>query len=425
MNFENTPDFAKAQDQNDNLKHFREQFHIPQKNGKPTIYFCGNSLGVQPKITEEYVQGELSRWREKGVEGHFDGDDAWADYHLKSKNSLAKLTGAKPLEVVAMNNLTTNLHLLLASFYQPKGKRVKLMIEGGAFPSDHYAAESHMKRMGIAPEEHLITLTPKSGECFTTEEIVEAIHATGDELALVMFPGVQYYTGQFFDMKAITAAAHEVGAFAGFDLAHAMGNLPMSLHADGVDFAAWCTYKYLNSGPGAVSGIFIHEKHCTDANFPKLTGWWGHDRKTRFKMDNQFVPNPGADGWMLSNSNIITQAAHLASLSVFDQTDITALRAKSLRLTGYLEYLLTHDEIISQHIRLITPTDPEQRGCQLSMYIDQNGKSIFDGLIANGVILDWREPNVIRVAPTPLYNTFEEVWHFCQLLRKLIETNAG
>lgn len=425
MDFKNTPDFAQQQDQNDPLKHFRSQFHIPEKDGKPTIYFCGNSLGVQPKVTEEHLQAELTRWREKGVEGHFDGADAWADYHLKSKASLARLTGAKPLEVVAMNNLTTNLHLLLASFYQPKGKRVKLMIEGGAFPSDHYAAESHMARMGVDPREHLITLTPKSGECFTTEEIVAAIRDAGDELALVMFPGVQYYTGQFFDLRAITSAAHDVGAFAGFDLAHAMGNLPMNLHADEVDFAAWCTYKYLNSGPGAVSGIFIHEKHCTRSDFPKLTGWWGHDRKTRFQMDNQFVPNPGVDGWMLSNHNILTHAAHVASLSVFDQTDITALREKSLKLTGFLAYLLTTDELISQHIRLITPSDPEQRGCQLSMYIDQNGKAIFDGLIEHGVILDWREPNVIRVAPTPLYNTFKEVWHFCKLLRKLIEKHAG
>ena len=424
MTYENTPAYAQEQDQLDPLKDFRSEFHIPQRNGEDSNYFCGNSLGLQPKLTESYIQHELDNWKANGVEGHFDKDRPWVEYHKLSKKSLSKLTGGKESEVVCMNNLTTNLHLLLASFYQPKGTRVKLMIEGGAFPSDHYAAESHMRRMGIDPQEHLITLTPKKGSIFSTDEIVEAIHQYGDELALVLFPGIQYYTGQFFDMKAIAAAAHEIGAYAGFDLAHAVGNLPLNLHDDNVDFATWCSYKYVNSGPGGMSGIFVHERHASDPEFPKLTGWWGHDSKTRFQMDNKFVPNPGVDAWMLSNQNIISSAAHLASLAIFDKTSMEELRTKSLKLTGYLEYLLLNDPIIADHIELLTPSNPKERGCQLSIFIDPNGKAIFDGLIDAGVILDWREPNVIRVAPTPLYNTFMDVWKFCDIFKQLIQKHA-
>ncbi len=424
MTYENTPAFAYELDEQDPQKVFRSQFHFPKRNGKDAIYFCGNSLGLQPKVTESYIQRELDCWKEHAVEGHFTGNTPWVSYHQLSKKSLSRLTGGLEHEVVSMNNLTTNLHLLLASFYQPSGKRVKLMIEGGAFPSDHYAAESHMRRVGISPEEHLITLTPESGKTFTTEEIISAIRAHGEELALVLFPGVQYYTGQYFDMKAISKAAHEVGAFAGFDLAHAMGNLPLTLHEDDIDFATWCSYKYVNSGPGGISGIFVHEKHGNNPNFPKLTGWWGHDTKTRFQMDNQFVPNPGVDGWMLSNMNIISAAAHLASLSIFDKTSMDELREKSIKLTGYLEYLLLNDPIAAKHIEILTPANPEERGCQLSVFIDKNGKAIFDGLIDAGVILDWREPNVIRVAPTPLYNSFTDVWRFCDIFKQLIVKHA-
>lgn len=420
MTFENTPDFAKAQDESDPLKSFRAKFHIPEINGQKAIYFCGNSLGLQPKSTRTYIDNELTIWQERAVEGHFTGSKPWADYHKLSKASLARLVGAGSTEVVAMNNLTTNLHLLLASFYQPRGKRVKLMIESGAFPSDHYAAESHMRQKGIDPGDHLITISPKAGKLFQKNEIEEIIKSYGDELALVMLPGVQYYTGQYFDMASITKAAHETGAFAGFDLAHAVGNLPLSLHDWEVDFATWCSYKYVNSGPGGISGIFIHEKHSSDPHFPKLTGWWGHDRSTRFQMDNRFVPNPGVDAWMLSNGNIISAAAHLASLEIFDQTSMEALRGKSVNLTGYLEFLMRTDPIIAKHIEILTPKNPEERGCQLSVFIDQHGKAIFDDLIGAGVILDWREPNVIRVAPTPLYNTFMDVYSFCEIFSQLI-----
>lgn len=424
MSYENTSDFAREQDEKDPLKGFRSRFHIPIRNNRQSIYFCGNSLGLQPKVTQSYVQQEMDSWQENGVEGHFRGSFPWADSHQRAKKSLSQLVGAKELEVTSMNNLTTNLHVLLASFYQPKGSRVKLMIEGGAFPSDHYAAESHMRRMGIDPEKHLITLTPREGHTFRTEEVVAAIQDVGEDLALVLFPGIQYYTGQFFDLKALTHAAHEVGAYAGFDLAHAIGNLPLTLHDDEVDFATWCSYKYVNSGPGGMSGIYVHERHCMDSTFPKLTGWWGHDRKSRFQMDNKFVPNAGADGWMLSNTNILSLAAHLSSLEIFDQTSMSDLREKSIRLTGYLEYLMTSDSVIDDFIELITPRDPMERGCQLSLFLSKNGKKIFEGLIEAGVILDWREPNVIRVAPTPLYNTYYEVWEFCQILKALIENHA-
>lgn len=421
MNYQNTPDFAKEQDLKDPLKDFRQAFHIPEKSGKAVIYFCGNSLGLQPKSTAAFIEREMQKWREMGVEGHFKGDRPWVRYHELFKQPLAHLVGARSHEVVCMNNLTTNLHLLLASFYQPKDKKVKLMIEAGAFPSDHYAAESHMRQKGIDPDENLILLRPKSGETFETQEIAEAIQRHGDELALVLFPGIQYYTGQFFDLKTISQAAHEVGAYAGFDLAHAAGNLPMSLHDDHVDFAAWCSYKYLNSGPGGVSGAFIHEKHSNDPNFPKLTGWWGHEGKTRFQMDNQFVPAAGADAWMLSNMNIISSAAHLASLEIFENATMPVLRQKSLHLTGYLEFLLTNDPLINTNIKIITPTNPQARGCQLSIFLAKNGKDTYDGLMEHGVVLDWREPNVIRAAPTPLYNTFQEVYEFVNILKRQIE----
>lgn len=420
MKFEKSRSYAHDQDLKDPLAFFRNKFHFPQRNGGDCIYFCGNSLGLQPKNAVDELNIELKSWKENGVEGHFSGERPWVKYHEYTKKSLARLVGAGSHEVVSMNNLTSNLHLLLASFYQPKGKRVKVMIEGGAFPSDHYAAESHMKRMGIDPGKQLITLEPKGGSVFTTEEIVSAINETGDELALVLFPGIQYYTGQFFNIKKIAAAAHEAGAYAGFDLAHAIGNLPMNLHEDDVDFATWCSYKYLNSGPGGVSGIFVHEKHSQDPDFPKLTGWWGHDGSTRFEMDNKFVPNPGVDAWMLSNMNILSSAVHLASLKVFDETSIEALRAKSIKLTGYLEYLMSSDPDLSSAITVITPSNPEERGCQLSVFLEQDGKEIFNGLTEAGVILDWREPNVIRVAPTPLYNSFLDVWNFYLILSKLL-----
>ncbi|WP_258102603.1 kynureninase [Marinoscillum sp. MHG1-6] len=417
MQYKGDLDFAKALDRNDELRSFRHEFHFPQRNGRDAIYLCGNSLGLQPKNTRDYLEKELKSWQENAVEGHFSGSHPWVSYHEHTKETLAALVGAKTTEVVSMNNLTTNLHLMLASFYQPNGVRRKILIEGGAFPSDHYAAESHMRRMGVDPDENLICLKPRQGELYTTEEIVQAIKEAGDSLSLVLLPGIQYYTGQSFDLKAISEAAHSVGAFAGFDHAHAIGNIPMNLHEDDVDFAVWCTYKYLNSGPGSVSGIFVHEKHSADPNFPKLTGWWGHEPKTRFEMNNHFKPALGADAWMLSNMNILSMAAHRASLDVFARAGIQKLRDKSLQLTGFLEFLLKSDPVVSERIKILTPTDPEQRGCQLSIFLTQDGKEIFEQLIEKGVILDWREPNVIRVAPTPLYNRFEDVWDFYSILR--------
>lgn len=417
MTYENTLAFAREMDAKDPLRNFREQFHFPERKGKRAIYFCGNSLGLQPRSVQKELEAELSSWRENGVEGHFSGTRPWVRYHEQERGVLAQITGAHPHEVVAMNNLTTNLHLMLASFYQPKGKRVKILIEGGAFPSDHYAVTSHMERMGVDAQAHLVVLRPRQGEIFSTQEITEAIDKIGNELALVLLPGIQYYTGQFFDLAAITRAAHAVGAWCGFDLAHAVGNVPLSLHADEVDFAVWCSYKYLNSGPGGVSGVFVHERHCNNPDFPKLKGWWGHHPDTRFQMNNQWQPAPGVESWMLSNTNVLSTAVHLASLKIFAEATMPALRQKSIQLTGFLEWLLMKNADLGDRITLLTPTDATARGCQLSLYIYDNGRQVFDYLVQNGVILDWREPNVIRVAPAPLYNTFEEVYQFVQLLK--------
>lgn len=420
MSFQESREFALSEDSKDTLAHFKDFFHIPRKSGKDVIYFCGNSLGLQPIITQEYIDIELRKWKEFGVEGHFAGEHPWFSYHTTTKSSLSKLVGAMEHEVVSMNNLTTNLHLMLASFYQPKGKRVKILIEAGAFPSDHYAAESHMAQKGIDPKKHLICLKSEEGGLFKKEELAQAIESIGDELALVLWPGIQYYSGQFFDLKFISERAHAAGAYCGFDLAHAIGNLPMTLHDDGADFATWCSYKYLNSGPGGVSGVFIHEKHGLDPAFPKLTGWWGHDPASRFKMDNSFVPAKGVDAWMLSNINVISMAAHRAALQLFDEAGILELRQKSIRLTGYLEFLLQSKSTASK-LSILTPANPAGRGCQLSVSLTGRGKEVFNELIERGVILDWREPNVIRIAPTPLYNSFEEVWEFYQIFKNILK----
>lgn len=417
ISFEKT--YAQKLDANDPLSSFRSKFHIPIRNEKDSIYLCGNSLGLQPKNTLDYINIELDSWAKNGVEGHFEGENPWVEYHKKTKETIAGLLGAKENEIVSMNNLTTNLHLMLASFYQPKGKRTKILIEDGAFPSDHYAAESHIERLGLDSKKNLELIKPQHGDNFTTEEIVKKIDELGDELALVLWPGIQYYTGQFFDFKSICEAAHKVGAYVGFDLAHAMGNLPMSLHDDHADFAVWCSYKYLNSGPGGVSGVFVHETHATNKDFPKLKGWWGHEQSTRFQMDNEFKPANGADSWMLSNMNILSMAAHCASLDIFEQAGIEDLRKKSIDLTSYLESLLLNDPIISARIKILTPSNSNDRGCQLSIFLLRDGKEVFDQLIVNGVILDWREPNVIRVAPVPLYNTFGDVWEFYSILKRI------
>ncbi len=421
MQYENSIEFARSLDQKDPLKAYRERFHIPDKYGKPVIYFCGNSLGLQPKSTPQFVDTELQKWKDLAVEGHFTEPNPWVEYHKLGKSAFASMVGAKESEVVAMNNLTTNLHLMLASFYQPTGSRKKIMIEKGAFPSDHFAISSHMQMKGVDPEKDLIELDiPKNGY-LSNETITRAIHSAGDELALVMLPGVQYYTGQFFDMRTITKEAHKVGAMAGWDLAHAIGNVPMSLHDDNIDFAVWCTYKYLNAGPGAVAGAFVHDKHGLDTNYPRLSGWWGQNESIRFKMENKFEAMPGIDGWMLSNINILSNAALQSSLSIFEKTGMEALREKSIALTGLLEFLINSSSRLSSIVSILTPKNAHERGCQLSLFFSKFGREIFDALTENGVIMDWREPNVIRVAPTPLYNTYEEVFQFVDLCNQIID----
>lgn len=403
-------------DRQDPLRHFREQFYFPQFNGKSCLYFCGNSLGLQPKSADKLLRQELQKWADSGVEGHFKGERPWVYFHKLGKKALANLLGAKENEVVMMNNLTTNLHLMLGSFYEPKGKRRKVIIEKGAFPSDYFAVSTHMKMKGIDPLENLIQIEiPKNGY-LSNEVIADSIKKAGDELALVLMPGVQYYTGQFFDLKKITNAAHEAGAFCGFDLAHAIGNLPMQLHDWGADFAAWCSYKYLNSGPGNVSGIFVHERHAHNTDLNRMAGWWGQDEAIRFKMEHQFYPIAGADGWMLSNVNILGTAVHLASLEMFEEAGIENLRSKSIKLTRYLEELLEGDSVITENLEILTPKNPLERGAQLSLSFHKNGKRIFEFLNKNGVIADWREPNVIRVAPAPLYNSFQDVHDLVQLI---------
>jgi kynureninase len=431
MQFENSLAFAKSLDNSDSLRSYRDQFHIPQHNGKNCIYLVGNSLGLQPKKTQQFINEELEDWKRLGVEGHFDASAKrpWFHYHKFLKEGLAAVVGAKPSEVVSMNSLTTNLHLMMVSFYRPTAKRFKIITEAGAFPSDQYALETqinfHAKHGGkklFDEQNALVELSPRDGEnTLRTEDILAAIKAHGNELALVMMAGVQYYTGQFFDLKSITKAAHDVGALAGFDLAHAVGNVPLNLHDDEVDFAAWCSYKYMNSGPGSVAGIFVHEKHGNDKTIPRFAGWWGQDESQRFQMKKGFIPMEGADGWQLSNVNVMSSAAHLASLSIFSEVGTEALRAKSLKLTGYLHYLLDELNKSTNRIQIITPKNSEERGCQISILVENGGKELFDALNIKGVISDWREPNVIRVAPVPLYNSFEDVFEFVRILE--IELN--
>ena len=422
MEFNTSIDLAISMDQNDPLSSYRDQFHLPKIDNKDVIYFTGNSLGLQPKSTRSFIEEELKEWELQGVEGHFHAKKRpWFHYHKFTKEALAEILGAKPLEVVSMNNLTSNLHLMMVSFYRPEGNRNKILIEKGAFPSDYYAVESQLRFHGFDPDTHMIEMTPSQGEeTLQTDDILNKISELGEELALVMFSGVQYYTGQFFDIKSITEAAHSVGAKAGFDLAHAAGNIPLELHYAGPDFAVWCSYKYLNSGPGGVSGIFVHERHANNPTLPRFAGWWGYNESNRFKMEKGFEPMQGADGWQLSNVNVLSTAAHVASLEIFSKVGMKSLREKSLLLTGYMEYLMqqinkAQDEEL---IKIITPKDPKQRGCQLSLVMKANGKAIFDKLTQDGVIADWREPDVIRVAPVPLYNSFMDVYKFFQILEK-------
>lgn len=422
MTFERSLQFARSLDRSDPLKSFRNQFHLPKVRGKTAIYFTGNSLGLQPKSAKKFLQDELTDWALLGVEGHFHAKRPWLFYHKFAKKALANLVGAKPVEVVAMNQLTVNLHLLMVSFYRPTKQRFKILTEKGAFSSDQYAFESQLRFHDLHPSASLVELSPRDGE-FTlrTEDITRAIRENAPQLSLVIFGGVQYYSGQLFEIDKITAAAHEAGAYAAFDLAHAIGNVPMQLHKSNVDFAVWCSYKYLNSGPGGVAGVFVHERHAHHFDLPRFGGWWGHREKERFQMRKGFIPMEGADGWQLSNFPVLSGAAHLASLEIFQQAGIKNLRKKSELLTGYLEYLLTAIADQQQYFQILTPTDPKQRGCQLSIFMKKNGKVVFDRLTRAGIVADWREPDVIRVAPVPLYNTFEEVFRFSEIFRTALK----
>ncbi|WP_448520495.1 kynureninase [Rhodoflexus sp.] len=426
--FENTHEFACRMDEQDSLRSFREEFLIPQQaDGTPKIYLCGNSLGLQPKAASRYVGEEMQRWAELAVEGHFEGNPPWLHYHRTMRDSAARLVGALPHEVVIMNTLTVNLHLMMISFYRPTAQRYKIIMEAGAFPSDQYAVESQVKLHGLDPAAAIVEIAPRAGETtLRTADIERIILEHADSLALVLFGGVHYYTGQAFELGRIATATRQTGAKVGFDLAHAAGNIPLQLHDWGVDFAVWCTYKYLNSGPGGTSGVFVHERHADSPDLPRLAGWWGHREETRFLMQKGFEPMYGAEGWQLSCGQILPFAAHRASLEIFDRAGIDNLRKKSIRLTSFLAYLLQEINAGAgrELVRILTPEDPQQRGCQLSLVVIKDGKKAFEKLLKAGVICDWREPDVIRIAPTPLYNTFEEVWRFTVILNEILTSDT-
>lgn len=425
--FENSLAFAQSLDAKDPLKSFRDKFYFPTFHEKTVRYFTGNSLGLQPKSTQEYILEELDAWAEYGVEGHFLAKRPWFAYHENLTQKAANVVGALPIEVVVTHSLTTNLHLLMVSFYRPEknGKRTKILCEAKAFPSDQYALESQVKFHGLDLAEHLVEVAPREGEQLIREEdILAKIEELGDELALVMIGGVNYYTGQLFDMEKITKAGHAVGAIVGFDLAHAAGNINLKLHDWGVDFAAWCGYKYLNSSPGGVSGMFVHERHAYNPDLPRFAGWWGYDKETRFLMQPGFNPMKGAEGWQLSNAPVLGMAAHLASLDIFEEAGMERIGEKRDLMTAYMEFVI--DDISEKNkerctFELITPRDKTKRGAQLSIMAKGQGKALFDALSAEGVVADWREPNVIRIAPAPLYNSYEDCYWFGQLLEKAIQ----
>lgn len=420
MTYQNSLEFAEKLDRNDELKQFRNEFHIPQKeNGEDKIYLCGNSLGLQAKQTQKYIQKELDDWAQLGVDGHTDAEHAWKPYHEFLTAAMAKIVGAKPQEVVVMNTLTTNLHLMMVSFYQPTQKRHKIIIESDAFPSDKYAVESQIKHHGFDPADSLILWKPRDGEKLCRyEDLEELLKTHQDEVALIMIGSTNYYTGQSFDLQKITKLSHQHNAKVGFDLAHGAGNIQPNLHDSGADFAVWCTYKYLNSGPGSLGGCFVHERHANNPELNRFAGWWGHDKATRFNMRQDFSPIPGAEGWQLSNPPILSMAGIRASLDVFDRAGFAKLRQKSEQLTGFLEFLV--NDLKDDKITIITPKNPKERGCQLSFQIKDADKSLFDKLTDAGVVADWREPDVIRIAPTPLYNSYTDVYQFIQILKSLL-----
>ncbi|NBV92283.1 MAG: kynureninase [Flavobacteriia bacterium] len=423
MNFENSLEFAQSLDKQDELSPLRDSFFFPTFGKENPVYFCGNSLGLQPKKTQDYILEELSAWKEFGVEGHFHGKRPWFGYHELLTQKVASIVGALPIEVCTTHSLTTNLHLLMASFYQPKGTRTKILCEAKAFPSDQYALESQVQFHGL-PADHLVWVTPREGEDLIREEdIYKTIDDLGDTLSLILWGGVNYFTGQYFDLEEITKRGHAVGAYVGFDLAHAAGNVNLSLHEWGPDFAAWCGYKYLNSSPGGVSGFFVHERHAHNKNLPRLAGWWGHDKSKRFEMEPGFEPIEGAEGWQLSNAPILGMAAHLASLEIFEAAGMEKIGKKRDLLTAYLEFVIesiSNNNATQVKMDLITPKLSEKRGAQLSIKTQGQGRALFDKLTAFGVTADWRAPNVIRVAPAPLYNSFEDCYWFGQHLQNAL-----
>ncbi|MEM6516185.1 MAG: kynureninase [Bacteroidota bacterium] len=415
--FKNSKKFAEQQDLTDPLSHFRQQFHIPKDDeGNELIYMTGNSLGLQPKITKDFINQELEDWSKLGVDGHTHGKNAWLDYHSFLTKSMAEIVGAKSLEVIVMNSLTVNLHLMLVSFYKPTSKRYKILIEADAFPSDKYAMESQLRHHGYNDKDGLILWKAKDGEDLANYEDLETILKTkGEEIALIMIGGVNYYTGQFFDLKRITELGHSYGCKVGFDCAHGAGNVQLNLHDSGADFAVWCTYKYLNSGPGSLAGAFIHERHAHRRDLNRFTGWWSHNKETRFKMRDEFDQLAGAEGWQLSNPPILSMAAIRASLEVFKEAGFENLCKKSKRLTGYFAFLI--NELNNEDIKIITPENPSERGCQLSIKVKNANKSLHDKLTASDIVTDWREPDVIRCAPVPLYNSFQDVYEFVERLK--------
>lgn len=419
-NFQSDLDYAKQLDASDALASYRNLFHIPKDhNGNDLIYFCGNSLGLQPKSTKAHINQELKDWAELGVEGHLEAKNPWLPYHEFLAPAMAKLVGAKPIEVVVMNTLTANLHFMMVSFYQPKDNRYKIVIEGDAFPSDKYAVESQLRHHGYDDKEGLLIWKARKGETLPRYEDLETIlKERGDEIALLMIGAVNYYTGQFFDLKRIAELGHKYGCKVGFDCAHAAGNVKLDLHESGADFAVWCSYKYLNSGPGSLSGCFVHERHAHDKTLNRFTGWWSHNKETRFKMRDEFDVLSGAEGWQLSNPPILSMAAIKASLDIFEDVGIEKLTKKSQKLTSYLEFLIK--DLGNDNINIITPENPSDRGCQLSIQVKSADKKLHEKLTKTGVISDWREPDVIRVAPVPLYNSFEDVFKMVQILNSLI-----
>ena len=423
MTFQNTREFAQSLDAQDELRKYRDEFHFPHVNGKQVIYFTGNSLGLQPKRTKTYVDEVMNDWANLAVEGHFYSDKPWWDYQERFAVPLSEIVGAKPTEVGVMNTLTVNLHLLMVSFYNPTPNKYKIICEEKAFPSDQYMFQSQVKFHGFDPKDAIVEIKRREGEAnIRLEDVLAKIEEVGSELALVLIGGVNYYTGQVFDMKTITAAGQKQGAYVGWDLAHAAGNIKLDLHDWNVDFAAWCSYKYMNSGPGNASGFFVHEKHHNDKELKRFAGWYGHNKERRFKMEPDFDPVHGADGWQISNLPILSLAPYLASVEMFAEVGMDKLIAKRNLITAYLEFVL-HEidkELDGAEFEILTPSNQDERGCQLSVYLHGQGRELFERLMKNGVITDWREPNVIRLAPAPFYCSFEDMYDFGQILKDLI-----